>query len=88
MSEPYTVTDMVIQFRVRGGPWGTWSGIAGLGDDEPGGQTAFLQILRTRHDPAKMQFRLVRRTAVIVDEVLAVEREDGTLDVRDGLEPS
>ena len=88
MSEPYTVTDMVIQFRVRGGPWGTWAGTGGLGDDEQEGQTAFLQTLRTRHDPAKMQFRLVRRTAVVVDEVLAVEREDGVLDVRDGLEPS
>jgi hypothetical protein len=60
--------------------WVTWSGHypEAIRDDE-GAIKAFLDNLRTRHDPARLQFRLVRRAAVIIDGVLAEQSEDGTL---------
>jgi len=88
-SDSYLITNYVIEVRKTGLDWITWGAVdPGRIPDEEAARKAFVVSLATRHDPAKMQFRLVRRTAVIVDEVLAVEREDGTLDVRDGLEPS
>lgn len=74
----YTVTNMVVEARRTGGQWLTWAGVdpANLpGEDE--GIEAILLTLRTRHNPARMQFRLVRRTAVITDEILAEEHSDG-----------
>lgn len=50
-----------------------------LGDDEVEAQGAFLRIWKRKHDPRKQQTRLVRRTAVITDEVLAEEFEGETL---------
>ena len=89
MSEPYTVISHVVEFRVAGGPWATWAGTGSIADEDEGwAQEEFLLAWKTRHDPARMQFRLVRRTAIIVDEAVIEERTDGTLGVRDGRVPS
>jgi hypothetical protein len=89
VNEPCTVVNYVVEFRVAGGPWGTWAETGSIaGDDEGSAQEEFLLAWKTRHDPARMQFRLVRRTARIVDEVVIEEREDSTLDVIDGKVPS
>jgi hypothetical protein len=80
VSEHYTVVNYVVEFRVAGGPWGTWAGTGNIADDDGGSaQEEFLLAWKTRHDPARMQFRLVRRTAVITDEVIAEEQPDHTL---------
>jgi len=76
---------LALRRRVAGGPWGTWAGTGSIADDDEGSaQQEFLLAWKIRHDPARMQFRLVHRTALIVDEVVIEEREDSTLDVRDG----
>ena len=77
----YTVVSYVIEVRSTLYPqWVTWAGTgeAGPPDDEAAIRL-FLDTLRTRHDPARMQFRLVHRTAFIVDHVMAEERGDGSL---------
>jgi len=85
VNEPYTVVNYVVEFRVAGGPWGTWAGTGSIADDDEGSaRKEFLLAWKTRHDPVRMQFRLVHRTALIVDEVVIEEREDSTLAVRDG----
>ena len=85
MTEPYTVVSYVVEFRVAGGPWGTWGETGSIADDDEGSaREEFLLAWKTRHDPARMQFRLLRRTALIVDEVVIEEREDSPLDVRGG----
>jgi len=89
MNEPYTVVNYVVEFRVAGGPWGTWAETGSIADDDEGSaRDEFRLAWKTRHDPARMQFRLVRRTAIIVDEAVIEERTDGTLGVRDGRVPS
>jgi hypothetical protein len=85
VTEPYTVVSYVVEFRVAGGPWGTWAETGSIADDDEGSaREEFLLAWKTRHDPARMQFRLLRRTALIVDEVVIEEREDSPLDVRGG----
>jgi hypothetical protein len=86
MSEPeaYTIVNYVVEFSVRGGPWGTWLGSKDLGDDETEGQEAFLRAWRGKHDPRQMRFRLVKRTAVITDELLAEEHESHAIGVHQG----
>jgi hypothetical protein len=77
----YTVVNRVIEVRSTLYPqWVTWAGtgLVELADDEAA-LRMFLDQLRTRHDPARMQFRLVHRTAFIVDQVMAEERPDGSL---------
>jgi hypothetical protein len=81
MKEPCTVTNFVIEISVRGGPWGTWP--EELGDDEIEAQEAFLHIRRPRYDPANSRAR-----AVVIDEVASGKREDGTLDITAGRQPS
>ena len=58
MSE-YTVVSYVVEFRVAGGPWGTWAGTGIIAEEDQGSaQEEFLLARKTRHDPATMQYRL------------------------------
>ena len=85
VSERYTVVNYVVEFRVAGGPWGTWAGTGNIADDD--GRSAreeFLLAWKTRHDPARMRFRLVRRTSVITDEVMAEELPGGSIEMLQG----
>lgn len=81
----YAVTNHVVEFSVRGGPWSTWPGvnadvIAGL--EEETALEAFTDALRTKHNPADgIRFRLVHRSAVIEDIVVAEELPDGRVAV-------
>jgi hypothetical protein len=65
-----TVTSYVIEASVPGKPWLTW----GSGENEADARESyagFLAIRRTR-----TRFRLVKRTAVITDEVLESEDQE------------
>ena len=85
MPELADLAALALRRRVAGGPWGTWAGTGSIADDDEGSaRKEFLLAWKTRHDPVRMQFRLVHRTALIVDEVVIEEREDSSLDVRDG----
>jgi hypothetical protein len=67
------VVNMVVEARRTGGEWFTWAGADPARIPEDEALAVFTQTLGTRHDPARMQFRLVRRTAVITDQILAEE---------------
>jgi len=73
-SDSYLITNFVIEVRKTGLDWITWGAVdPGRIPDEETARKAFVTALATRHDPAKLQFRLVRRTAMITDEVLDEE---------------
>ena len=68
---------MVVEVRRTGGEWFTWAGADLMGIPEDAVLETFTQVLKARHDSARMQFRLVSRTAVITGEILAEEHPDG-----------
>jgi hypothetical protein len=77
----YTIVSRVIEVRSKRYPqWVAWAG-TGLDElpDDKAAIAMFLDQLRTRHNPANMQFRLVYRTEFVVDQVMAEERPDGSL---------
>jgi hypothetical protein len=83
----YTIVNHVIEFSVRGGPWNTWPDLGRIDalsalDDQDAIITEFSKVLRTRHNPEHgLRYRLVHRTAVIEDFVMAEEMPDGRVAV-------
>src|SRR5215469_14431200 len=69
-TETYTIVNYVVEHRLPGGPWGTTD----MADDEPAGRKRYdnwNKSKASKERDGRLEFRLVKRTAAITDEVLA-----------------
>jgi hypothetical protein len=69
----YTVVNYVVEYRLPGKPWLIWPQVIPV--DEQGARAAYRAVAGSPR-VGRLQYRLVRRVAVITDEVIAATRTD------------
>jgi len=75
-SEPYTIVNHVVEFRRPDHDrWLTWP--QDYGTEEAGARKCYASLRQWKtHRGGQLMFRIVKRTAVITDEVILEESEE------------